>query len=113
MTAPVEMGHSMGRTVCSPLDMAFLYRRPEHPAGAEPDVKVEQRGPRTALVLGCRGTMDQASVQRAAEILRTALHRLPGYQPTERVLVLGYNSPMVPWNQRFYEVAIELEPLSN
>ena len=123
MTAPVAMemdvettdaGEPAGVDMTS---MAFLYRDPDMGAlGADPDdtnVEVIDWPAQTVLSIGVRGSRTSASVREAIAQLDAALAehadivKLPDAGRAYRVL--GYNSPMIPENRRFFEVQLVVE----
>lgn len=123
MTAPVAMGMDVETidagepTDVAMTSMAFLYRDPDMgELGADPDdpgVEVIDWPAQTVLSIGVRGSrsavkirdtlarLDEALAQRADTV------KLPESGKTYRLL--GYNSPMVPENRRFFEVQLVVE----
>lgn len=123
MTAPVAMGMDVETTdVGDPADvnmtsMAFLYRSPDMGGlGIDPDdagVEVIDWPAQTVLSIGVRGSRSAAKIGDALTQLDEALAqhadtvKLPESGKTYRLL--GYNSPMVPENRRFFEVQLVVE----
>jgi hypothetical protein len=103
MTAPVEMtlDDEMRQQ-----DMAFLY---EHGAqgrtGQQGRVDVLDLGATTVVSIGMRGNRSDAALERAKTAVQAYL-QAEGLMPTGPWRVLGYNSPMVPADKRFWELQI-------
>lgn len=101
MTAPVEMTMSDGMRE---LDMGFLYERPDQgKTGTQGRVAVVDVPEKTWLSIGFRGYRSQALMKRA----KAWLERHAAQNGGERkgaFRAMGYNSPMVRANSRFWEV---------
>ena len=106
MTAPVEMTLDGDLRM---VDMAFLYERPEQgTAGTDAGaVEVLDLQPMKVLSICVRGARTQAEVARARALLETELVRR-GLTPNGPYRSLGYNSPMVPVEQRYWEVQVPI-----
>jgi len=100
MTAPVEMTMEDGR---SQKDMAFLYASPElGETGRDGRVEVVDVEPLTVLSVGLRGPVgadELAAAKRAVE----ARAEDAGWKRAGEWRLMGYNSPMIAADRRFYE----------
>jgi uncharacterized surface protein with fasciclin (FAS1) repeats len=106
MTAPVEMtmDESMRQR-----DMAFLYESSKQgEAGRQGKVDVLDLEPVEVLSIGLRGRRNARMVQRAKAAIEAHLKR-HGLEAAGAWRVLGYNSPMVPARQQFWELQIPVE----
>ncbi|MEM8866384.1 MAG: heme-binding protein [Planctomycetota bacterium] len=114
MTAPVEMTGA-NRQADGDQPMAFLYQNTGvgqvGPAG---DVAVEDNTESTAVSLGVRGRMSSAVVKDARQRLEAWLADHPEYQAAsdEPLRLFGYNSPMVPDDQKYWEAQLLIEPVA-
>jgi hypothetical protein len=110
MTAPVQMDYSEGGQAT----MAFLYRSTEQGrSGSDGTVEVMDIAPSFAASIGIRGELTQETLRQAREQLQSWLDaRSDRYRPTGGFRTMGWNSPFVPRNQRFFEVQIPVEPVS-
>jgi uncharacterized surface protein with fasciclin (FAS1) repeats len=103
MTAPVEM--TLDDELKS-VDMAFLYERPEQGAsGMQGRVAVLDLHALRVLSIGLRGERDEVSLRLARRLLEERMAK-DGLEPAGSHRVLGYNSPMVPASQRFWELQV-------
>lgn len=103
MTAPVEMTLDEGMRST---DMAFLYERPgQGSAGTRGGVAVVDLPAVDVLSLGVRGDRVGSSLARARQALEARL-AADGLVAAGPYRVLGYNSPMVPAEQRFWELQV-------
>jgi uncharacterized surface protein with fasciclin (FAS1) repeats len=102
MTAPVEMTMEEGERV----DMAFLYESPEQgQAGKEGAVDVLDLPAVRVVSIGIRGNPTPAQIEGAKrEIERLRAEK--GMDAAGPFRLLGYNSPMVPAKNRFYELQL-------
>lgn len=111
MTAPVEMNAATagkGRG-----EMAFLYQDTSvGELGPIDDVNVEDVPAATVVSLGVRGKMTEAATKRARATLEAWLDGQSMYRQAsgESFRVFGYNSPMVPDGQTYWEAQLLLEP---
>lgn len=107
MTAPVEMTVDEGLRT---LDMSFLYESTEQgSAGRRGDVAVVDLGPVRVLSLGVRGPRTTEEVAWAKRLLEEQL-ATRGLETAGSWRVLGYNSPMVPAAERFWELQVPIAP---
>ncbi|MDJ0520723.1 MAG: heme-binding protein [Planctomycetota bacterium] len=103
MTAPVEMtmdGKMRAR------DMAFLYERPDQgKAGAQGRVAVLDLEPITVLSIGMRGRRSMSDMATAKRLIEEHIAK-NGYERAGDFRAMGYNSPMVPASQQFWELQV-------
>ncbi|MEO1237470.1 MAG: heme-binding protein [Planctomycetota bacterium] len=119
MTAPVEMtlgvdaSDSAGDAVAR-LDMFFMYETPDQsPAPQEVEgepVEVLDLPAVTVLSLGFFGDADDARVAEVLARLDAELADRPDLEAAGPPRLLGYNSPFVPRDRRFYEVQQPVRP---
>jgi hypothetical protein len=103
MTAPVEM--TLDARMRS-TDMAFLYERPGQGApGAQGRVEVLDLPAVTVVSVGLRGDRTEARMGLARRVLEERLAK-DGRVAAGPYRTLGYNSPMVPSAQRFWELQV-------
>lgn len=103
MTAPVEMRMD---DAMRQVNMAFLYEAPDQgEAGPQGRVKVLDLEPVTVLSVGVRGARSQERVEQARKAIEAKLEA-DGYQRAGDWRMMGYNSPMVPAEKRFWELQI-------
>lgn len=106
MTTPVEM--TMDEQMRS-MDMAFLYERPEQgAAGMQGRVAVLDLPPLQVLSIGIRGDTGRANLELARKALEQRLAK-EGLVAAGAYRQLGYNSPMVPSSQRFWELQVPVQ----
>lgn len=106
MTTPVEM--TMDEQMRS-MDMAFLYERPEQgAAGTQGRVAVLDLPPLQVLSIGIRGDTSRANLEMARKALEQRLAK-EGLVAAGPYRQLGYNSPMVPSAQRFWELQVPVQ----
>lgn len=115
MTAPVEMSYEQSESnePCE-TNMAFLYANTEvGQTGPDGSVTVTDVPPATFVSIGVHGETTPEAVAEAAAHLRGWLaDHADGYQASGNLRVLGYNSPMIPRNKRYFEVQIPVRELS-
>ena len=103
MTAPVEMtmdGAMRAR------DMAFLYERPDQgSAGKQGRVDVLDLEPLTVISIGMRGARTAADMETAKQLLEARM-AAEGWQRAGAFRTLGYNSPMVPAAEQYWEFQV-------
>jgi hypothetical protein len=103
MTAPVEMTMDEG---AGTVDMAFLYGKPgQGEAGEQGAVSVLDLPARRVLSLGMRGSRPRAAFEGARRAILARMER-DGLEADGPFRVLGYNSPMVPPANAFWEVQV-------
>ena len=110
MTAPVEMSYTAGDDGPRESAMAFLYGDPRTGApGAEGAVDVVDTEPMWVLSMGLRGRDTQARIAGTRTTLERWLEQSPDWRAAGELRVMGYNSPMVWGNRRFFEVQLPVE----
>ncbi len=108
MTTPVQMDWQEQDERSRPVQMAFLYGdpmvQPEHTAKGVEVVAVEAM---TVLSIGAIGDDRQDRVEALQQRLLTFL-AVPdcAYEVAGPLRTMGYNSPMVPRDQRYFEVQL-------
>ncbi|MEM8883376.1 MAG: heme-binding protein [Planctomycetota bacterium] len=106
MTSPVEMTMDGNRQQ----DMAFLYASTElGKVGRQGNVDVVDVPARTVLSIGLRGPISPTKLKQAEQQLRDRLANEKGWLEAGKVRLMGYNSPMVPPERRFYELQIPVK----
>lgn len=114
MTAPVEMEFSSGESgKPTEQSMAFLYGKPTlGNAGEHGSVEVVDVRDMEVVSLGARGAFDGEKVAEAERRLQSWLaERADQYAADGPIRVMGYNSPFVPRDRRYYEVQIPVKRL--
>jgi hypothetical protein len=109
MTAPVEMSYRDAESE-NPrsIDMAFLYKNMNlGRTGSTGKVDVIDVPAKTALSIGVRGETSPRAVAAAHACLKAWLAEYSDkYVVDGDLRVLGYNSPMIPADDRYFEVQI-------
>lgn len=112
MTAPVEMEYGPGKAgQPAERSMAFLYGKPTFgEPGADGTVQVVDVPEMAVVSLGARGAFDAKKIADAERLLQSWLsEHSDRYTVAGPLRVMGYNSPFVPRNRRYYEVQIPVE----
>ena len=105
MTAPVEMTMDEGMRE---RDMAFLYETTEQgSAGQDGSVRVLDLKPIEVMSIGMRGSRGEDDLARAKAAVERRMQE-DGLEAAGAWRVLGYNSPMVPVSQRYWELQIPI-----
>ncbi len=111
MTAPVEMTYDSDETSGAPQrSMAFLYGSSNlGEAGTDGSVQVMDVPAQTVISVGVRGSRTTQKVASAQQLLTEWLDvNSTRYQPAGETRVMGYNSPFVPANRKYFEVQIPI-----
>lgn len=112
MTAPVEMDYE-GMTASSTPDswsMSFLYRTPDlGPTGEDGPIEVYDTEPVTVVSIGVRGRLDEAQLRTALDTLERWLGTSDEWRPAGSPRTFGYNGPMTPAWDRWWEVQLPVE----
>ncbi len=113
MTAPVETTWSEDPSDQREISMAFLYASTDlGQRGDEGELEVLDIEPAWAVSLGCRGYMTAEVVADARAQLLEWIESHKGLVVSGEMRTMGYNSPMIPMNRRYFEVQIPVEPVS-
>jgi hypothetical protein len=114
MTAPVEMSYEQNASN-EPYEtnMAFLYAHTDvGQTGSAGSVTIADVPPMTFVSIGVHGETTSEAVAAAAALLKGWLaDHADRYQASGALRVLGYNSPMIPRNKRYFEVQIPVREL--
>lgn len=105
MTAPVEMSMKPDASGgMAATDMAFLYGKPDlGGTGTDGKVDVIDVAPMRVLSVGIRGPKTDDKIEAAKKRIEARL-RTDGLERNGDWRLLGYNSPMVPAKNRFWEL---------
>ena len=103
MTTPVQMDwRADGERAAS---MAFLYGSPElGPTGADGTVEVVDQPPTTVLTIGSRGYDRPARIDELRARIAAWLDGNPDWVAAGPLRTMGYNSPSVAAERRYFEV---------
>lgn len=115
MTAPVEITYGQpDEQQRDERSMAFLYGRPDMgEAGPKGLVEVADVQSMTVVSMGARGAHTASAVEEARRQLQAWLdERADEYRAAGPLRVMGYNSPTVPAERRFFEVQIPIEKVA-
>lgn len=110
MTAPVINTYSKEDDK-SEVEMEFIYRQPDQ-GKAGPGlgkVIVENREAEDFLTHGYRGVMNEKAFQEGLEELRAWLEKNQQWEEAGQPRRLGYNGPMKPKNDRYWEIQIPVK----
>ncbi len=107
MTAPVQVDWTESGERQKPARMAFLYGDPsKQPEQVGKDVTVENLPPTTVLSLGAIGEERNDTVAAMRTRLLGWLRDNPQWVAAGPLRTMGYNSPMVGRDRRYFEVQI-------
>lgn len=111
MTAPVETTFDMDGGAPAEATQAFLYgSRTLGETGAKGPVEVVDAAPSTVVSIGLRGYERRERIERARDKLERWIANKPGWRAAGPLRTMGWNSPMVPADRRYFEVQI---PVTN
>lgn len=112
MTAPVEMTmEAVDDGELRQTEMAFLYERPDQgETGKAGSVTVIDGPPVRVLSLGMTGPVTRETLAAARKALTDRLAKSPDLARDGDFRLLGYNSPMIPENRRFFELQLPVRP---
>lgn len=116
MTAPVEMDMEEDDGQFRMTNMAFLYQSIEVGEAGEVENGVEVIDyPAISVVsYGSNGNYNQRKIDEILEQIDAYLETVSDeWQATGEMRVMGYNSPMVRTEQRYYEVQVIIEPVED
>lgn len=108
MTAPVEMSYGKAdESKPSEQSMAFLYGDPDMgQTGPDGNVEVVDAEPVTVVSIGLNGSRSETRIEQARDQLLNWLAESSQYEVVGPMRVLGYNSPFVPRDRKYWEVQI-------
>lgn len=115
MTTPVQMdwGKPAGQSAERPLQMAFLYGDPTiTPQHTDAGVEVVEAPALTVLSIGAIGDdrRDRVDELHARLLAFVAAHQ-DTWQVAGALRTMGYNSPMVSRDRRYFEVQLPVQPV--
>lgn len=111
MTTPVQIDYEADGERAREASMAFLYGSPElGPTGADARVEVVDVAPMTVLTVGSRGYDRASRVAELRQRLEAWLQGHPEWQAAGEIRTMGYNSPSVGSERRYFEVQIPIRP---
>jgi hypothetical protein len=111
MTTPVQMDwqSKAGETQERPMVMAFLYGDPSiTPERTADGVEVVEMPATKALSLGAIGDDRRDRVEALRDRLQGWLRQHPEWEVSGPLRTMGYNSPMVARDQRYFEVQLPI-----
>ncbi|MEM9414746.1 MAG: heme-binding protein [Planctomycetota bacterium] len=114
MTAPVEMDMEASDGRYQMTNMAFLYQSLEvgETGEVENGVEVIDYPALTVLSFGSNGNYNQRKIDDILEQIDAHLETISDeWQATGEMRVMGYNSPMIRAERRYFEVQVVIEPV--
>ncbi|MBN1911444.1 MAG: heme-binding protein [Pirellulales bacterium] len=111
MTAPVEMDYRLpDEGQARQESMAFLYASPDlGTAGANGSVRVVDVSPQLVASIGVRGETTPEKIAAAQKrILEWLQNDAKGYKADGGTRVMGYNSPFIPQERKYFEVQVRV-----
>lgn len=114
MTTPVRMEYENGENgKLQQKSMAFFYGKPTiGSVGDQGKVQVVEEAGEMVVALGHRGSRDQKVIADSERRLRAWIEAHPEYQANGKLIVMGYNSPMVPAKSQFIEIQLPVKKAS-
>lgn len=110
MTAPVEMEMEQAPRGYEMVNMGFLYQSTDvGEIGEDGAVEVIDVPAMTVVTYGTNGPVRPDTWTQALEMIETKIAELDGWQSTGKLRMLGYNSPMIPEDKRYYEIQVIVE----
>lgn len=107
MTAPVETTFEAYETAMTESSMAFLYASMDlGSTGAQGTVEVIDVAAHSAVSLGLRGVENPERIESARRRLERWIDERPQWRRSGPLRTMGYNSPMVRGDRRYFEVQI-------
>jgi hypothetical protein len=111
MTTPVQVDYAEDGERQREASMAFLYGSPDlGPLRKDGSVEVVDMPPLTVLTLGSRGYDRKSRVEELRARMDAWLADHPEWQVAGPMRTMGYNSPSVAGNRRYFEVQIPIQP---
>jgi len=110
MTAPVEMSYDSSGDDLRETKMAFLYGEPQvGTPGHDGVVEVIDANAGWVVSIGCRGRETDAKIREAQDQLVAWIAARPELNTEGDLRVMGYNSPMVFGEKRYFEVQLPVQ----
>ena len=111
MTTPVRMEYDKGKNgKLKQESMAFYYGNPTIGSlGADGKVQVVEQEGEMVVSLGHRGSRSQKVIADGERRLRAWIEANPEYETNGKLIVMGYNSPMVPAKSQFSEIQLPIK----
>ncbi len=107
MTTPVQIDYQTDGERTREASMAFLYGSSNLGApGADGKVEVVDVAPMTVVTIGSRGYDRPSRVAELRTCLDAWLARNPAYEAAGELRTMGYNSPSVASDRRYFEVQL-------
>lgn len=114
MTAPVEMTYrSTAGAEPEQLDMAFIYGNTTLGKAGDKfgGVTVQDVPAMTTVAIGLKGENSPKKIaEMEARLEKWMAQRLPEFERAGKLRVLGYNSPQVSTDSRYFEVEVPIQP---
>lgn len=111
MTTPVQIDYRHDGERQREASMAFLYGSSTlGPTGKAGDVEVVDMPAMTVLTIGSRGQDRPTRITELRERLEGWLARHPEWELAGTVRTMGYNSPSVRGDRRYFEVQLPVRP---
>jgi monofunctional biosynthetic peptidoglycan transglycosylase len=110
MTAPVETTFDASEPVLSESSMAFLYASQSlGSTGTRGPVEVLDVSAHSAVSIGLRGVERPRRIEDARQKLELWIAEHPRWRSAGPLRIMGYNSPMVRADRRYFEVQIPVK----
>jgi hypothetical protein len=107
MTTPVEMSYEQGVYGLRETTMAFLYGDPKlGTVGQDGKIEIADEDSNWVVSIGCRGRESEVRIAAGQAALLEWILARPDLTVAGDLRVMGYNSPMVRGNRRYFEVQI-------
>jgi hypothetical protein len=111
MTTPVQIDYRADGERTREASMAFLYGKPElGPLGKDGRVEVVDVPANTVLTVGSRGYDRPSRVAELRARLDAWLAGHPEWEAAGEIRTMGYNSPSVRSDRRYFEVQLPVRP---
>lgn len=111
MTTPVQIDYAADDERMRGESMAFLYGSPDlGPTGRDGRVEVVDVPAMTVLTVGSRGYDRQSRIAELRARLEAWLAANPAWVQAGPIRTMGYNSPSVRGEERYFEVQIPVRP---
>ncbi|XAM00045.1 heme-binding protein [Phycisphaeraceae bacterium D3-23] len=116
MTAPVEMEMEVDKGRYRMTSMAFLYQSLDvgETGEVENGVEVIDYPALSVVSFGSNGNYNQDTIDEILDEIDAYLDTVSeDWQPTGQMRVMGYNSPMIRADRRYYEVQVVIEAVED